>query len=215
MIITIRGLEIELLAQKAIFLPQERILVVADMHLGKLAHFRKAGIFVPDQSENEDLLVLQSLIEAHGPAEVVFLGDLFHSEKNSSHQSFLVLLNRFPDVKYTLTKGNHDIIPKSFFQDASVEIVEKRDLDNDIVLRHQLPARPLDNEFYIIGHIHPGYLVSGRGRQFFRLPCFHQNENTLVLPAFGRHTGLFIPEPSAANKNYVIMNNDIVLMKRS
>src|SRR5690606_24628858 len=106
MIITIRGLEIKLLAQKAIFLPQERILVVADMHLGKLAHFRKAGIFVPDQSENEDLLLFQSLIEAHGPAEVVFLGYLFHSKQNSSQHYYLVLLNPYPYVKYTLTQRN-------------------------------------------------------------------------------------------------------------
>jgi len=215
MTITIRGLEIKLLVEKAVFMPQERILVIADMHLGKLAHFRKAGIFVPSHSESEDLIILQNLIDEYLPAEVVFLGDLFHSEKNSSYESFLELLDRFPQVKFTLTKGNHDIIPKSFFQEAKVEIVGERVLDNNIVLRHQLPSKPLETVFYIIGHIHPGYLVSGRGRQFFRLPCFHQNENTLILPAFGKHTGLFIPEASAANKNYVILNEEIVLMKRS
>jgi len=213
MIITIRGLEIQLLAQKLIYIPQERMLVIADMHLGKLIHFRREGIFVPSQLESEDLLVLQSLIDEYQPSEVVFLGDLFHSEINSDYDRFLKMIQSFPDVKFTLTKGNHDIIPRNFFKQAQVEITEEKVLKNDIVLRHQSPKKPLENHFYVIGHIHPGYLLKGRGRQIYRFPCFYQSKNLLVLPAFGTHTGLYIPELLPEDKSYVIMNEEIILMK--
>jgi len=213
MTITIRGLTIQLLAQKAIYLPQQEILVIADMHLGKLVHFRKNGIAVPTQTKNEDLMILQSLITNYNPKEVVFLGDLFHSEVNSEYSTFLRAIEFFPNVKFALTKGNHDIIPEAFFHDAVIEITDEKILGNDIVLRHQLPKIPLEDRFYIIGHIHPGYVIEGRGRQTYRLPSFYQSKNTLVLPAFGKHTGLFIPELLSEDKCYVIMNEEVIQMK--
>lgn len=213
MTITIRGLAIQLLAQKAIYLPQQEMLIIADMHLGKLVHFRKNGIAVPTQIENEDLMSLRSLITNYNPKEVIFLGDLFHSEINSEYNVFLKTIAFFPAVKFTLTKGNHDIIPEVLFHDAAIEITDERMIGNNIVLRHQMPKIPLDDQFYIIGHIHPGYVIGGRGRQVYRLPSFYQSKNILVLPAFGKHTGLFIPEVLSEDKCYVIMNEEVIQMK--
>jgi len=213
MTITIRGTEIQLLPQRAIYLPKYELLVIADMHLGKLVHFRKKGLFVPTSEWNEDLEILQLLIRKYQPKEVLFLGDLFHSEINSEYDDFLNSITEYPNVKFTLTKGNHDIIPPEYFQKAQVEIIEEKILANNIVLRHQLPKRTQEDIFYIIGHIHPGYIFQGRGRQFYRLPCFHQSENMLTLPAFGKHTGLFIPEFMLEDSKYVIINEEVIQMK--
>src|SRR5690606_32614979 len=109
MIISIRETEILLLPEKAIFFLDQRILVLADMHLGKLVHFRKKGIFAPVRTINEDLETMLSLIKSLEPNEVVFLGDLFHSEANSEYHHFIEAIELFPKVQFTLTKGNHDI----------------------------------------------------------------------------------------------------------
>jgi len=210
MIINIRDTEIQLLSQRAIYLVQYRILVIADMHLGKLLHFRKKGIFVPVIDTNEDLEIMKKLIEEYKPDEVIFLGDLFHSEQNSECDHFLKTIALFPRVKFMLTKGNHDIIPAEFFNNAQVEIVKERIFDNKIVLRHQLPRNPEPDTFYIIGHVHPGYVIQRKARQTFRLPCFYQFGNIFILPAFGKFTGLFIPEFSEGGINYVIINDEII-----
>ena len=217
MTINIRNTEFQLLPEKAIFLPLQEILIIADMHLGKLVHFRKKGIFVPTGDVNEDLELLKSLIEKHKPKEVVFLGDLFHSEINSEYKNFMKVVECFSSVKFTLTKGNHDIISKEFFQTGlqfnQVDVIDERFLENGIVLRHQLPKVAHEDCFYIIGHIHPGYLIQGRGRQTFRLPCFHQSRNVFILPAFGKHTGLFIMKLLEEDKIYVIMNEKVVQVR--
>ncbi len=45
--IDLAGTSLQLLPQKALFLPEESILVLGDLHLGKAMHFRKAGIIIP------------------------------------------------------------------------------------------------------------------------------------------------------------------------
>ena len=217
MIITIRDTKPQLVSEKAVFLPEQKILVVADLHLGKLNHFRRKGIFVPTSEVNEDLMLLNVLIEKHKPEELIFLGDLFHSEMNSAHQSLMNLIDMYPEIKFTLTKGNHDIIPDEFFQrsyqSVRVEITKERILENGIVLRHELPKLAKEDCFYIIGHVHPGYLIRGRGRQTFRLPCFHLSQNVFTLPAFGKHTGLFIVNLRDEDQSYVILNENVVQVK--
>lgn len=210
MIINIREIEIQLVAEKAIFICQEKILVIADMHLGKLIHFRKKGLFVPSPPFNSDLEMLVSLIERFEPLEVVFLGDLFHSENNSDYHSFISTIQLFPEIQFTLTKGNHDIIPDEIFINDHIAVVEEKTLENDVVLIHQLPKELSEVSFYIIGHIHPGYRIQGIGRQSYRLPCFHQTSNVLTLPAFGTHTGLFILDILSTDVVYVILNDDVV-----
>lgn len=210
MIINIREVQVQLLAERAIFICKQKILVIADMHLGKLVHFRKKGLFVPSPPVNSDLQTLISLIKRFDPHEVVFLGDLFHSENNSEYRSFISTIQMFQDIQFTLTKGNHDIIADEIFINDNIAVVEEKKLENNIILTHQLPKHVNESSFYIVGHIHPGYRIQGRGRQSYRLPCFHQTNNVLTLPAFGTHTGLFIPDIVSTDVVYVIMNDDVV-----
>ena len=43
-----------LLPEKAIYWKQQKALIAADVHLGKVGHFRKAGIAVPQQLAKDD-----------------------------------------------------------------------------------------------------------------------------------------------------------------
>ena len=213
MTITIRSTSIKLLAERAIYLPSHQMLVMADLHLGKLVHFRRKGLFVPRIEINEDLILLENLIREHKPKVVVFLGDLFHSETNSDYQQFANAISRYPEVQFLLTKGNHDILSPSLFTQINMQVVEELLLPDKIILCHQLPKDSKDGHFYITGHIHPGYLFHGKARQTFRLPCFHQNQNGLTLPAFGKHTGLYVPEYESGDLCFVIVGDQMVEVK--
>ncbi len=210
MTIKINGTEIHLLPQKAVYIPEQKILVIADMHLGKLAHFRRKGIFAPIRRINEDLENLELLLDEYKPIEVVFLGDLFHSEVNSEYDDLFTKVIQFPHIHFILTKGNHDIIPYETFQDAQISVIQEKDLGNGIVLRHQLPQSPRENVFYLVGHIHPGCTIQGKGRQIYRFPCFHYSDHVLTLPAFGKHTGLFIPDFLPNDSIYAVMNEEVI-----
>src|SRR6476661_1199071 len=72
-----------LLPQKAMFWKEENMLIVADVHLGKVGHFRKAGIAIPRSMEQEDLAQLTDIAEVLKPESILFLGDLFHSDMNN------------------------------------------------------------------------------------------------------------------------------------
>jgi len=89
-----------LLPQKAIYWQQEKALIVADVHLGKVGHFRKAGIAVPRDMEQNDLAVLSDLVDEYKPKTIIFLGDLFHSDKNADWDWFVLWRRQLPRSWY-------------------------------------------------------------------------------------------------------------------
>ena len=111
--IVLRGEELSLLPEKAIYWPKEQLLLIADLHLGKVEHFRKAGIAVPAEAGEANYHVLQELILEHSPKRVIFLGDLFHSNYNYDWELFRDFLESHDNVSFELIKGNHDILHKS------------------------------------------------------------------------------------------------------
>jgi len=63
----INGHQLELLPEKAIFWPQHRILLLADLHLGKVNHFRRSGVAMPTNPNSENLDRFIGLIQRHQP----------------------------------------------------------------------------------------------------------------------------------------------------
>src|SRR5690606_41391569 len=99
-----------LLPERALLLPDYKTLIIADWHLGKSTHFRKAGIFMPAASADKDVLRIQSLLDRYAVDTLVFLGDLFHSDLNSEWLMFARFRMANPSVQFILTRGNHDIL---------------------------------------------------------------------------------------------------------
>ena len=74
--IKIGKVKVRLLPQKAVWLKQQKILLLADLHFGKINHFRKSGIPVPAAANNKNTELLISLLQDTKPDRVIFLGDL-------------------------------------------------------------------------------------------------------------------------------------------
>ena len=185
--INIANEDLILLPEKAVLLPQHKMLLLADVHLGKSGHFRKSGIPVPKQLAQEDLATLSDLIAKHQPENIIFLGDLFHSDFNQDWEWFKLWRELHHHIKLVLVKGNHDILPKIHYQNLRIEVVQQY-VVGSLLLLHDLPKEKSD-KFIIYGHLHPGITISGKGKQNIILPCFYFQENNGVLPAFGRFTG--------------------------
>jgi len=181
----IRNEQLELLPEKAAYWEKYETLIIADMHVGKAAHFRKNGIQVPAMVEKNNLWRLSGLVMNKKPKQIIFLGDLSHSEKNAAWDQFVDFCQNFPLTELILVKGNHDLINKINFSEAKIRVVNEY-LKAPFLFTHDRSHSDLYN---IHGHIHPSVRIKGRGRQSLKVPCFFFSSEYGILPSFGDFTG--------------------------
>lgn len=183
------GLELRLLPEKAVWIKEIGVLLLADLHFGKASHFRKSGIPISEKVHAQDYVQLDKLVSTYAPSRVYFLGDLFHSKYNEEWETLMDFLEQFPNTSFHLVVGNHDILPASKYQDPRLQVHPNPIVLESLFLSHE-PISPPVGFLTVCGHIHPGIQLKGKAKQRIRIPCFHYSENVLVLPSFGNFTGL-------------------------
>lgn len=189
---------------------EEQALIVADLHVGKSAHFRKAGIAVPANIVQEDLYRLQQLITKYNPVSIIVVGDMFHSSANNDVQYFKLWRQQFPGITFLLVTGNHDILSPALYDELNIRLQDTLSVRN-IFFVHDMADTPetLDNQYVFSGHIHPGVRLVGYGKQSLRLPCFYFGPEAAVLPAFSHFTGTVSLEPEPASAVFVIAEKKV------
>ncbi|MGE0589319.1 MAG: ligase-associated DNA damage response endonuclease PdeM [Cyclobacteriaceae bacterium] len=183
----LEGLSLILLPEKAIFVPAEKTLLLADLHLGKINHFRLAGIPLPNKANDENLERLIDLINKTRSERVIFLGDLFHSHYNYEWESLGQVIAHFPNCEFHLVLGNHDIMSQLQYERHRIKVCEELHM-GPLLLTHELIEN--SNKYNLAGHVHPGVRLTGRGKQSVMLPCFYFSKRQGLMPAFGSFTGL-------------------------
>uniref|UniRef100_UPI00404948A7 ligase-associated DNA damage response endonuclease PdeM n=1 Tax=Fulvivirga sp. TaxID=1931237 RepID=UPI00404948A7 len=188
MIVNIAGEDLQLLGEKAIFWQKYQLLLIADLHLGKANHFRRSGIAVPSQSNDQNIERLIVLLQQMSIKRVMFMGDLFHSHYNPSWEDFGTFLNSFSEIAFDLVIGNHDIMSEHQYTKYGINIYKDPIALDPFVISHE-PLAAFEG-YNLAGHIHPGVMLRGKARQGIRLPCFYFGKSQGLLPAFGEFTGL-------------------------
>lgn len=187
----------------------ENTLLLTDLHLGKSGHFRKSGIAAPQQINQVNLRRLDTLVKTVNPDRLIILGDLFHSDVNLEWFQFEEWRSAYRDLKILLVAGNHDSLHASFYESAALDICSSHSEAGFMFLHDSSDQKETRSEFLFSGHIHPGVLLKGKGRQTLRLPCFYQGMNQLILPAFGEFTGLHVLPTKDAVYIYPIADQKI------
>ena len=208
MTVEINHFPFTLLPEKALYKNDERLLIIADVHLGKANHFRKEGISIPAHAQLADYTNLERLFMKTNPLKVYFLGDLFHSSFNRDWHYFCELIRQFPSIKFTLIKGNHDIINHTRFTEVCIDVVDTME-DGAFVYSHELLPMVNAGKINISGHIHPGIVLSGAGRQSVKLPCFYITDRTVLVPAFGILTGLYSMKKTENSSVYAVLPDGV------
>jgi DNA ligase-associated metallophosphoesterase len=183
----------------ALWVPNQRTLIAADLHLEKGSAFAARGQMLPPYDSRATLDRLEAEIEALSPAAVVLLGDSFHDAKSVGRMATddRVRLNRLAAGRdWIWLEGNHDIAALAGAIDDLVgEVVETMALGS-LRLIHE--PQPGEQPGEIAGHLHPAARVSAHGRGV-RRPCFVTDGRRAVLPAFGAFTGgLDVRDPAIA-----------------
>jgi DNA ligase-associated metallophosphoesterase len=204
--ININNQEFILHPHGGVFWVTRSMLLISDVHLGKVAHFRKFGAAVPQKAIHKNFILLNQVVEYFQPFQICFLGDLFHSSLNKEWQLFENWVKRTPS-EIILVAGNHDIIAPEKFEALEIKIFQELEIDDFLLTHH-----PQEQEAYFnfCGHIHPAVRLQGLGRQRLKLPCFFKKQHQLILPAFGEFTGTFVLEPNKQDEIYAIVENEVI-----
>lgn len=197
------GQSLHLLPDPAIWWPAERVLFVADVHLGKAATYRALGQPVPGGTTQENIARIERLIEARQPEQLVFLGDFLHAAQART-PALLAALEawraRQPRPACTLVRGNHDSRAGDPPDSLGIAIVDEPHLIGPFAACHHPQRHP--THFVLAGHLHPTCTLYGRGRDRMRMPCFVQEGEQAILPAFGEFTGGWHVEPAPERRLY-------------
>jgi len=178
----------------ALVWPEERLLVVADLHFEKASHYATRGQLLPPLDTGLTLDRLARLIRAYAPRALILLGDSFHDNGGPARLSApdrARLATLAAATSFIWVQGNHDPAPPEGLPgSAMLELSIGR-----LSFRHE-PTRGTRGE--VAGHLHPKANVPVRGSSISR-PCFIADANRLILPAFGEFTGgLDVRNPAIA-----------------
>jgi len=210
MTINVKDEELILVKERALFFPKHQLLAISDLHLGKAAHFRKAGIQVPSTLAQNDLQRLSVIIDRYQPQTLLINGDMFHHELNSDIDEFERWKQNYEQLKFVLVKGNHDRLTNQHYKDLAIEIHEPSYCTDKFCFIHDA-VKCEENQLYpISGHIHPGVTIFGKAKQQLKFPCFFFGKEYAILPAFSAFTGLFAMKPKSEDHIYAITPTKVV-----
>jgi DNA ligase-associated metallophosphoesterase len=179
------GERFHLLPEGAAWLAEERLLVVADLHLEKGSAFAARGIALPPYDTRTTIGRLESLITRLKPQTLVALGDSFH-DSEAEHRMDADAAARLTRLSCSLDwiwiAGNHDPVPPGAFGG----VVKEELRIGPLTFRHEPLPAPQAGE--IAGHLHPCAAVRVRGR-WLRRRCFASDGTRMIMPAFGAYAG--------------------------
>ena len=175
------------LSERALWREEGRLLMVADLHLGKAETFQAHGVPLPSDADSGTLNPLLALCDQWKPSRLIILGDLIHSRLGLTPR-LRDILRGLPDLcgcEVLLIGGNHDRhsrldgLPQHPSQGLGA-----------LWLSHEPEQPPCRGMVNVCGHLHPVTQLKSRSDRL-RLPCFAYDPEAprLVLPAFGELTG--------------------------
>lgn len=201
---SLAGETLRLLPERALYWPRARSLIVADVHLGKSAAFRRQGVPVPSGATQQDLLTIDALLTRTDAARLLVLGDLFHTAPTHSEMAmhgFAALRARHAQRQFTVVAGNHDRAWQRLPAEWQVQWLADALYEPPFVFQHEPVA---DARGYALGgHIHPCVRLRGGGDSA-RLPVFWFGAAVGVLPSFGSFTGGYTVRPAHGDELFAV-----------
>src|SRR4051812_9169027 len=159
----------------ALFWEEQKLLVVADLHLEKGSSFAARGVLLPPYDTAATLGRLGVAIARHNPGVVIALGDSFHDRdahdrlSRTDREAIAVMQVR---RDWIWISGNHDpALPSHLGGVVAAEVAV-----GPIAFRHE----PTGASGEIAGHLHPKAQGSTRGRSNERR-CFAGRDECAVI----------------------------------
>ncbi|MEO7911350.1 MAG: ligase-associated DNA damage response endonuclease PdeM [Roseiflexaceae bacterium] len=208
---TVAGEPLALLPERALYWPRREMLIVADLHWGKAATFRAAGIPIPAGGTGNDLARLDQALRRTAARRLMLLGDLLHARAGRAETLLAQIAAwraRWPALEITLVRGNHDRGAGDPPPDWGFTCVNEPYAAAPFVFCHHPHESP--DGYVLAGHVHPAVHLRAAGRQQLRLACFWFGPRIGVLPAFGSFTGSAVVSPAADDRVFALPGDQVI-----
>jgi putative SbcD/Mre11-related phosphoesterase len=187
----LKGIEI---IDSSLWLIKEKVLIIADLHIGYEEALNKQGVLITRNQFKETIELLNKILGIVKPKTIIINGDLKHEFGNISSQEWretTKILQLLSDkAQVILIKGNHDTILGPIARKGGLEIVDSYCV-GDICIIHG--DKVLNNEktqkakTLIIGHEHPAISLREETKTE-KYKCFllgkWRKQNLIVMPSF-------------------------------
>lgn len=186
-------------ARRAVWLAEDRTLLVADLHLGYAWAHRSAGNLIPIAHRADALDRLNHLIDVYAPQRVVLLGDIVHDavEVDPLGAELRRLHSEIGSrTALVAIAGNHDRRLAALISSLGLDLPLQRELqlhahrcihgdgpEGPAALAELATAHDR-NGFVVCGHEHPAITLSDQIASHAKCPCFVIGDGLLMLPAF-------------------------------
>ena len=176
---TFCGTRLIALPSGALYLPDDGVLCVSDLHLGKSDRIaRRSGRMLPPYEVQQTLEKLDADLAARAPSCVICLGDSFDdlAAADSLDDTMRDWLARMQaGRRWVWIEGNHDPGPVdlggSHLDSVTIGALTFRHIATGAVAE-------------VSGHYHPKHRITGPSR-----PAFLFDRERMILPAYGAYTG--------------------------
>jgi DNA ligase-associated metallophosphoesterase len=205
------GERLQLLAGRAVYWPAEASLIVADLHLGKPAAFRSAGIAVPEATTGADLRRLEALLRATRARRLIILGDLVHAPAGMRPvmmEAMEAWRERHAGLEILLVPGNHDLRCGPPPRAWDIISVDEEWRAGPFLFSHRPGTR--GGAVVLAGHLHPAVVLSARIGGSIRSGCFWLGRECAVLPAFGSFTGMSNIRPVRGDRVFAVGAEEVI-----
>jgi putative SbcD/Mre11-related phosphoesterase len=170
----------------ALFVEDQSLLVVADLHLGYEGALLEQGVSIPRFQKNVMLERLKRLLERYSPDRILINGDFKHEFSKNLTQEWEevteVLDFAVSQAEVKLLRGNHDNFLKTILAKKGLDLSSTSNADR-LTFAHGHEDISWEDKL-VIGHEHPSLGLRDRIGATAKLPCFLVTPSVIVLPAF-------------------------------
>ncbi len=202
--------ELTLLPFKSVYFEKHRTLLVSDINLCRVGHFRNSPVSLPDGLAETDLVLLDRIINDIDISVIFILGDLFPKNENFDMRLFNPWRELHHNIDVNLVRENTDILSEELYNNFEIRVHRKYFLWNKFLFTH----KPLDKDikltgcdYVFSGYINPRVNINGKGAALENLSCYFFDEKQCILPAFGAINRKSLVKPTQKQRAYVIQEN--------
>lgn len=172
-------------ARRCLFLEDDRVLAVSDLHIGYAWAHRFSGQLMPLQPDRVSER-LAELCAAYQPRTIAILGDIVHravpvDEIRSEISGLIASLRERCGVKLIL--GNHDKGLARWMGEDQADFSQSHRCGRNLLVHGNDSVELAGADRIVMGHEHPAISL-GDGVRSARFPCFLVAPSLIVLPAF-------------------------------
>lgn len=176
----------------ALWIKDQSVLVLSDLHIGFEEALMKQGVLVPRFHYKDIVDRLEQVFAKVKPKRIVLNGDLKHEFGRASMQEWKETMRLFDYLqrkcgKIVIVKGNHDPSLGPLAGKKGIKIVAELKLGNILIAHGDSIPKNKTSEVLIIGHIHPAVSLRDNGR-VERFKCFlkgkYKKSVLIIQPSF-------------------------------